>query len=394
MNVTNTRQCRLFLLAAVGILLPLMVLNKAKRAFPSSRAGNNVKHGVFSEESDKMTPKLKVLSNHIEIPSPKWIRKQYPKLSTDFCNRTSPPEIPILQLRNDQFRVYHIGKAAGGTVQARLQDGYRVNYTQCHPNPTPCYDEEDIGISYDNQYRFLNVRDPIDRYVGAFEWTLTIQCQPGETPGPCHKISKRVMRVYAKYNEDPSLLGEALCDPDNGFKLNQTVIDEDLANMKHMKVDNVIHHWLGEHRKELYDWKQLADHLYPLVVERPYDLIRMVDEAIYHMARATMDQKDSSSRAESSSLVGDLNVLPLRQYYASCHLTKEDSNMHSSSAVRGTPKLSERAQLCLARYYQRDYELLPDLKRLACKSDDCRGALQSIIDRRAPLLAKLPPRTR
>jgi hypothetical protein len=382
------------LVAAVGLpSLPVLLL-QAKRSLPNYNNDTNIVHAT--SERKEMTPISKVMSNHLDIPSSEWIEHHYPHLSGDFCNQTSPPEIPPIQLDNEQFRVYHIGKAAGGTVETRIEDGYQIKFNRCHPNPTPCF-EEDVNITTDRQYRFITIRDPIDRYVAAFEWTLAIACVPGQTTF-CRKMRPYLKRIYDKYNEDPSLLGEALCDPDDGYKLNATIVEEDFVDLKHLKADNVIYRWLGEHRKEQYDWRSLGKYLYPLVVEKPFDIIRMVDEAAYHMARVTSnyyqtEEKDISTQMNVDSYFGDLNLLPLRQYHASCKLAEEDSHKHSSSNTRGRPELSERAQLCLARYYQRDYELLPDLKRLACKTNDCRAALQSIIDRRAPLLSKLPPRT-
>ena len=486
---------------ALGLLVPLGVLGnnarqdgsfflpfQAKATKPTSSseaaAAERSKISIRSQHDNNnnvdmgmdltTTPREKVLSpsnnsNHRRPPSKEWIAKHYfadLRLSSssssspeeDFCLEEFPPQIPPINLTQEEFEFYHIGKAAGGTVNSRLRH-YKIHKVQCHPNPTPCFEEQleqhlllldpnnssttDMSTStstitdneHENintgettttssnalrrQYRLVTIRDPIDRYVAAFEYTLATACKSLEEYNDpviyCRKMNPLRTSIYAKYNEDPSLLGEALCENNNEnendssfFKLNQTVIDQEFTQLKHLRADNFIHRWLGEHRTHVYpyyDWRSSlgSTYLYPLVVEKPYDLIQAIDEFIYYLGRVTLlEDDDDSSDILWSSYLGNLTLLPLRQYHAECFHRPSDGddteeenddskNRHSSTAVRGRPTLSERAQLCLARYYQRDYELLPDLLRLACKTDDCRGALQSIIDRRAPLLAKLPP---
>jgi hypothetical protein len=348
----------------------------------SSSSGSNDTVTSLHQESDEH-----------KTPSPEWIHEHFPDLSDDFCQQRSPKDIPRVYLGNEQFRLYHIGKAAGGTVNTRLKSGFKIHYEQCHPNPTECF-EEDKDIPTDQQYRFLTIRDPIDRYVASFEFGLSTVCQPGETEKCRPSLTEREARVYDLYHENPSLLGEALCDPEAGYALNQTVIENDLVQLKHLKADNMIHRWLGEHVKELYDWRKSPEFIYPLVVEKPYDVVRMVDEAVYDLADITKGKLPSESNKIRKdpimySYAGDMELLPLRQYHADCMLSDKASHKHSSAAKRGRPDLSEHAQLCLARYYQRDYELLPELKNLSCKSSYCHGALQSIIDRRSHLLEKL-----
>lgn len=67
----------------------------------------------------------------------------------------------------------------------------------------------------------------------------------------------------------------------------------------------------------------------------------------------------------------------------------EDHFVHTSKNMKPEGGLSEKAVRNVARYYRQDYELLKELQRHACKSTDCEQGIQSILDRRAEVLASL-----
>jgi hypothetical protein len=374
----------LFLLVLVSISSLFLLRDQAKRSLPEE--------GESTARTKESSP------NSFAYPTEEWIQEHFPNLPDNFCSKNNPgqPSYPQVRLSDEQFRMYHIGKAAGGTVNTRIKAGYGIHYNQCHPNPTECFDENK-NITTSRQYRFITIRDPIDRYVASFEWMLATRCEDGQTERCKKSFKPWVQEVYDKYDEDPSRLGEALCDPQNGYKLNQSVIDNDLVNLHHLKAENFIHIWLGEHRKEQFDWTKRPKYVYPIVVEKPFDLIRQVDDALYHLAHETLGKMPAEIEGEVAnatliSYMGDMEQLPLRHYHAICRAGGSSAHKHSAEdRKREKPVMSEHAVLCLARYYQRDYQLLPDLQKLTCKSVECHAALQSIIDRRSPLLEKLPP---
>lgn len=153
---------------------------------------------------------------------------------------------------------------------------------------------------------------------------------------------------------------------------------DDIQQLQHWFT---IEHWLGEtFYPRVYDWREHSSRLYPLVSERGYDLIAQEDTAILQVA----DRTDIHQ-----PLFGDAEDFELRKKKAICYDDTAVTHQHNSSAVMGAPPtLSHKALLCLARFYERDYELLKEVQELACKTDECQLAIQSILTRRADLLAE------
>lgn len=194
------------------------------------------------------------------------------------------------------------------------------------------------------------------------------------------EINPEHLAIYAKYQPTPTAsLAEALCNivNDDGnnntqrIQLNATVV-EDVQNLQHWWT---IEQWLGETtHPTVYDWRRHASRLYPIVSERGFDLTAQEDTAVLQVANL------------QPSLFGDAQDFELRKKKAICYV---EANTHNSSQTMGAPPtLSHKAQLCLAHYYQRDYQLLNEVQSVACKSSNCRLAIQSILDRRKELLAE------
>ena len=157
----------LLLVVALSIPSTFVFRGEAKRSLPQEDKGTK------TTSTTAATKKV--------YPSLESMKAKFPSLSDNFCQVNNPnDQFPQIRLSHEQFRFYHIGKAAGGTVNTRLKAGYGIHYEQCHPNPTPCFDE-DVEISTKRQHRFVTIRDPIDRAVASFEWLLAMRCNPGET---------------------------------------------------------------------------------------------------------------------------------------------------------------------------------------------------------------------
>jgi hypothetical protein len=280
----------------------------------------------------------------------------------DYKGKKSGPD--DVQLSSDDFLLFHIGKAGGLTARTRLWWSWNIEHEQCHPRPEVCFNET-YPDKYDQRIIFLTIRDPIDRFVSTNQWTLSKPLRGSD-------IKMEHLKIYDKYQPNPTAtIAEQLCKIEGGrIRLDPKVID-DIHNLQHWWT---IDQWLGETYPQVYDWKKHSSRLFPIVSERGFDLTAQEDTAILQVA----DQKPN--------LFGNAEEFEQRKRKAICYV---EPNTHNSSAVMGSPpQLSRKAQLCLARFYQRDYQLLREVRDLACKSYECQLAIQSILDRRAELLSE------
>ena len=130
---------------------------------------------------------------------------------------------------------FHVGKAGGGTILEHLDEswgfanfkgGTMSGFTWVHPRP-----RLSINKKLQNgplRTLILNVRDPVDRFVSAFNWRYAILCHPDDERYRLHgeKLSNatRFPNIWCKegyeeeetmmretYQSSPSVLAEALC---------------------------------------------------------------------------------------------------------------------------------------------------------------------------------------
>jgi len=127
---------------------------------------------------------------------------------------------------NDDTVVFHLGKGGGGT----LMKVFNIGVKWVHPEPRSSINEQLLSGPLNTL--IVNVRDPIDRFVSAFNWRLAILCRPdderhrgkksvngkviGATKHPneyCKTGSEEEeILLREKYQSSPSILAEALCD--------------------------------------------------------------------------------------------------------------------------------------------------------------------------------------
>ena len=127
---------------------------------------------------------------------------------------------------------FHVGKAGGGTLLEHLDErwgfamrGDSSGFTLVHPRPK---------LSINKQFQngplrtlIFNVRDPVDRFVSAFNWRNAILCHPDDERHRENSSSLRATtfpNIWCKegseeeetmmretYQSSPSVLAEALC---------------------------------------------------------------------------------------------------------------------------------------------------------------------------------------
>ncbi|KAL7552992.1 hypothetical protein ACHAWF_016236, partial [Thalassiosira exigua] len=123
----------------------------------------------------------------------------------------------MYSFRNDTI-MFHVGKAGGGTILNTLV----VDVKWVHPHPTHHHIKQlQRGPA---RTLIINVRDPVDRFISAFNWRLVVLCHPddererslwGATHNPSeickpnHKEEE--VLLWQTYKSNPSMLAEALC---------------------------------------------------------------------------------------------------------------------------------------------------------------------------------------
>jgi len=323
----------------------------------------------------------------------------------------------VERIRVEEVLFLHIGKAGGGTFVSEAKN-YNVTFPHCHPHP--CVDatyELLTGDDKDNAvespspttgylratgsastksinkgggggYVLVSLRDPVDRFVSSFYWRQKITCDPenGDTrraPMPneggglvsnqpdlyCNDRAwppeKEVL--FHRYNRDADALARALCSADEAVAEQARKDILSIGHAKHKIVD-----WLGP------DWSEYADSIFPVILEPSFDYEEQVDDSVRWVYDKThFEEETLFEHRQSRRMLSRVEIIEEEKDGAAADFA------HSSSSLK--KPLSEAGARCVAQYYAEDYAVLEPLRDLACKSDVCRQAVQSILDRRTPL---------
>ena len=286
-------------------------------------------------------------------------------------------EQPPISYRLDDSvaTILHVGKSAGGTLVERAFQCWRTFMRVCHPRP--CRPQQQQISKSSSNGIIITLRDPIDRFVSSFYWRLLVVCDYNDkrrrnkaaAHNPqryCNRPLHGERKVMEYYHRDASRFAERLCTADaTTNQTERTLAMQNLQSMEHAKY--TLHdHWLN---KNVVSWS--PENLFPIVTESNLtDIERQTDQAIQWLHDRTHFESSSDFRQ--------------RARYAQQRRVAGDVSRHSSRGYQ--KKLTAAAERCLARYFHKDYELLRELERLACKTDDCHHGLQSILTRRAALL--------
>jgi len=246
---------------------------------------------------------------------------------------------------------------------------------------------------------FIDLRDPVDRFVSAFYWRQLVHCDPEgdeREPGtgraanrhpdthctnePDIEYSDREMRVlYYDYNRDANELASALCS-DDAAKSRRAELD--MEEIGHTKLS--ITDWIGRNNDfELYDG--LA---YPIVMEEPYDILAQVDEGLQWAYNKTRFEGSSAFQRRKAKVAAKSCLERKRKLGQNNNDTDDETgdNLHSSSQSSNKKPLSKTNEACVANYFRSDYKILLQVQNRFCQSTTCVKAIQSILDRRAPYL--------
>jgi len=378
-----------------NFVLSTGTIGKNSTAIRSTTVGNNVtvmKSTLTTNETESSTS---IKENSIS----------YSYDSDNFCNK-STNIFPPKKIKKSGLLFLHLGKGGGGTVRHRLTHGWKINFTRRHPHPCnqqgqnkrDCKEWEHGGNI------LINIRDPIDRFVSAFNWGIVITCDPkGDTritrtkkgkivgqPNPtkkpekyCYDPKEKIMVpqsniLFQKYNKNVNALAEALCH-NNTQQINRhsnsIVLDNDVKKdiKKIRHAESTIGDWLKK-----FDWKdKKMFNIVPIIAEKGFDFNEQIDDGIVSLYNTKKIVEESP-----------LDFACRKQYVQQSYQSNANS-AHSSQAYskKQVTLLSERGKQCLAEYFRNDYNIISELQTKRCTNENCRNALESILDRRANLLS-------
>lgn len=251
----------------------------------------------------------------------------------------------------------HIAKSGGGTVRKEIEENGVLVQKVCHPRPCR-------NILSNFNRTLVTIRDPVDRFVSAFNWRSLVLCHAvNETRTPnlkatlypdsfCNPHSpKESIMLHAKYKSNANHLAEAVCDTGSAGEEAR----QDLKMIKMMK-------------ETLVDWlpadSWMSTRLFAIVQEPGFDFMEQVNAAMEWLV------------LETNFTIRENQTIPIQF-------------QHSTKFHGKDPQLSPLGTCCMARHLARDYDLLDNLTSVACRggrSDICKAALSSILDRRKAIL--------
>lgn len=251
----------------------------------------------------------------------------------------------------------HIGKAGGGSVHT-VRERYRVHISKCHPDPTQCGLRKRLNKT---QHVLVPIRDPVDRFVSAFNWRSLVLCSPEDMDhrtrttsntsqlavhDPVHYCKtgspEEAEILHSAYNYDVNELAEALCD-EKGPKGARA--REHASMIQHSK--STLRLWLQEFLgagPTKHD--NIQDFVAVVMESKDYGFEDTIANAMEHLIRQEYPGLKEFP-ANITTMTG---------------LAKE-KNAHSSksnSLPAGLQKkqLSPLGECCLARHLAKDYQLI------------------------------------
>ena len=282
----------------------------------------------------------------------------------------------LQKLSINQVVFLHIGKAAGGSFNHRTRAQLRLFIEQCHPAPCHNLLRRPNNDNNNKRHILVTLRDPVDRFLSAFYWRIYMLCHPNpveqqQQHGPplgCKVRPAEARILFYTYQQNASKLAEDLCSP---LQPVRTKARASLRKIEHAKWS--IQNWLD------FDWKSQADHIFPLVVEHG-----IIADSYSDQTDAALHWLRNRTHFESQSALEER----YRQFQQQSFQKEDTEYSHSSRALK--QELSAEAVQCLVHLYRQDYEILHEIRTLACKTDVCRQGIDSILSRRGPLLLNHP----
>jgi hypothetical protein len=229
---------------------------------------------------------------------------------------------------------------------------------------------------------FFTVRDPVERFVSMFHWRLLTLCHPGDTRKesmisqayanrpdrycyPTRLHQEKTLRVT--YNADPNTMAEALCQDSPNYQ--QAVRDVTKIN----------------HSMTIAQWLQLL--IDPMMARN------ITSRGLQNFAVIPLTSDfESDIEALFSELLRKrygndiLDTMPSADQSDDKHIKRTKNSLSHSSQKHSKDKpreLTDLAECCLTRYYQRDYQVIQSMLGNNEKND----TIFQTIDGAHPIIA-------
>jgi len=290
---------------------------------------------------------------------------------------------------------FHIGKGGGGTLVKHIH----VEVQWVHPKPQSSINEELQNGT--KKTLIVNVRDPIDRFVSAFNWRNAILCHPddarqkgrekkvGATKNPndfCkpgHDEEEILLRET--YQSSPSVLAEALCH-DSPLR---SRAEEDFGKILH---STTLTEWLDF----LIDpqlLESISDDGIQKLIVLPVEKRSGADETLFEKHIENLNIHFLNSRYGADA--GKEMMRLARERIVKREEThrrrmkgklKEPTHLHSSEKFYNStnstkPMLTPLGECCLARHLADDYRLIRSMlgEKIVNNSDVAIAGLDPLI---------------
>lgn len=203
--------------------------------------------------------------------------------------------------------------------------------------------------------------------------------RPRPQRNKCHYQGDRI--VDQKYQRNVNHLAREMCEAATKNNSDSNSIP---GRVMALPWETLLRYFVHA-QDSLADWLDFewnAERLFPIVLEQsgvgnssssPLSLEDQIDASIVWI------QNEIRLEPEAAFAIRQSHALQSAGTNNKLHTTK--------GLLQQQYELEPELETCLARYYFRsDYELLQKIKEMACKTATCRLGIQSILDRRLPLL--------
>ena len=260
---------------------------------------------------------------------------------------------------------YHLGKGGGGTIFSSLEES-GIIIKRDHPRP-----KHDLGQFRNGVKVLINVRDPVDRFVSAFNWRSLLFCQrDGEHRGRFpteierkHKGQARyqpyshpqefcydesVVPVEANiiqniYNDDINMLAEALCEESSSY--NQAVEYSKRIGHARLSLSGWLEYFVSTNATSTKPSQGLTNFMAITFEERTSSLLEHTREAIQMLYYDHGVDENTVKRL--------LENKPARTKLA---IERASHSSRNNNPRRKVPRAI--GECCLARFLEDDYQII------------------------------------
>mmetsp|Transcript_27082 Transcript_27082/g.56534 ORF Transcript_27082/g.56534 Transcript_27082/m.56534 type:complete len:508 (-) Transcript_27082:95-1618(-) len=264
---------------------------------------------------------------------------------------------------------FHLGKGGGSTIYFQLLD-YHLVFERSHPSPN--FDSK--LFKGPTTTLIFNIRDPVDRFVSAFNWRSLLYCRDGDKRKPYFKgksnsryppylypdkvclagnKTEKIL-LHEEYQSDPNPLGEALCEDSPNF----AYASEKVKNIAHARLS-------------LNDWLSflIDPDIYPAITTTGINKVMAItaEPRVENNNTSLLDWHTQQAIIElySDSGLSSDQIDDIMKHKPQVNAKSEKksemmthSSISSSTSKLTPPPLRTLGECCLARFFHDDYRLM------------------------------------